>query len=94
MRLLLLLAAMAANGAALACADTREVPLTPDREAMYLKQREQARGNVEKARREKNQVDMDLSKAEVSRIDRILGSGRELVVMPPHGKAPSSKCAG
>jgi hypothetical protein len=91
---LLLLAGLGLASVALACAETREVPLTPERAATYEKQRQEARANVEKARREKNQVDMDLSRAEVSRIDQILGSGRELVVMRPGGKAPSSKCAG
>jgi hypothetical protein len=94
MREILLSVCLCVSSAALACADTREVPLTPEREGQYQKQREVARGNVEKARREKNQVDMDLARAEVSRIDQILGSGRELIVMPPRGKAPSSKCAG
>jgi hypothetical protein len=96
MRLVLLCAGLAAgvvSGAALACADVREVPLTPERVQQYEKQRAEARGNIEKARREKNQVEMDLSRAEMARIDQILGSGREQVVQPP-AKAPSRKCAG
>jgi hypothetical protein len=96
MRLILLCAGLASgavSGAALACADVRDVPLTPERAERYEKQREEARGNIEKARREKNQVEMDLSRAEVARIDQILGSGREQVVQPP-AKAPSRKCAG
>jgi hypothetical protein len=92
MRLILLCAGLAASGAALACADVRDVPLTPERAQQYEKQRAEARGNIEKARREKNQVDMDLSRAEVARIDQILGSGREQVVQPA-SKAPSRKCA-
>jgi hypothetical protein len=36
---------------------------------------------------------MDLSRAEVARIDQILGSGREQVVQPA-AKVPSRKCAG
>jgi hypothetical protein len=93
MRLILLAACLLASGAALACADVRDIPLTPERNAHYEKQREVSRRNVEKARREKNPVDLDLAKAELTRIDQILGSGREQVVRMPE-KAPSSKCAG
>jgi hypothetical protein len=93
MRSILLSAGLLASGNSLACADVRDVPLTPERNAHYEKQREVARGNVEKARRDKNPVDIDLARAELTRIEQILGSGREQVVQPP-AKAPSSKCAG
>ena len=94
MRAILLSVCLCASGSVLACANTREVPLTPEREGQYQKQREEVRRSVEKARRAKNQVDLDLAKADLARIDQILGSRRELVVIGPGTKAPSSKCAG